>query len=112
MTFSAAALNAEYPVSCDDECSEALAQKQPRVGVLSHLYVHDGNATSKLMGVPDSACTCCWLAGTTLNFGQMIGKLKRDKLMKDVMQSSETRSRWVKVGVISSVSITYDVLLL
>jgi hypothetical protein len=28
----------------------------------------------------------------------MIGKLKRNKLMNDVMQSTETRSRWVKVG--------------
>lgn len=31
-------------------------------------------------------CPVAVCAGTTMNFGVMIGKLKRDKLMKDVLQ--------------------------
>lgn len=38
-------------------------------------------------------------AGTTLNFGVMIGKLKRDKLMRDVMEDdTRKRYKWVCIA--------------
>ncbi|KAL6757574.1 hypothetical protein V8C86DRAFT_2622690 [Haematococcus lacustris] len=37
-------------------------------------------------------------SGTTLNFGVMIGKLKRDKLMQDILKGHSSRQRWVEVA--------------